>query len=70
MQTVKNSDKHLAVVRAIATKSKGLTRKEIIASTKLPESGVTTKILDELEKSGFIRKYLPTENIRNTCTKG
>lgn len=55
----KNSDKHLAVVRAIAKKSKGLTRKEIIASTKLPESGVTTKILDELEKSGFIRKYLP-----------
>ena len=55
----KNSDKHLSVVRAIATKSKGLTRKEIIALTKLPESGVTTKILDELEKSGFIRKYLP-----------
>jgi len=55
----KNFNKHLAVVRAISTKSKGLTRKEIIALTKLPESGVTTKVLDELEKSGFIRKYLP-----------
>ena len=53
----KNYEKHITVVRAISTKSKGLTRKEIIAITKLPESGTTTKILDELEKSGFIRKY-------------
>jgi hypothetical protein len=55
----KNSDKHLAVVRAIATKSKGLTRKEIIKLSQLPESGISTKVLDELEKSGFIRRYLP-----------
>lgn len=55
----KNSEKHISIVRVIATKSKGLTRKEIISLTKLPESGVTTKVLDELEKSGFIRKYLP-----------
>ena len=55
----KNSEKHLAVVRALSTKSKGLSRKEIIALAKLPESGATTKVLDELEKSGFIRKYLP-----------
>jgi len=55
----KNSDKHTTVVRAIAKKTKGLTRKEIIELTNLNDSGSTTKILDELEKSGFIRKYLP-----------
>lgn len=55
----KNHEQYIAVVRAIATKTTGLTRNEIIADTKLPDSGTTTKILDELEKSGFIRKYTP-----------
>ncbi len=55
----KNSDRHVAIVRAIATKSKGLTRKEIIELTQLSDSGATTKLLDELEKSGFIRRYAP-----------
>ena len=55
----KNSDRHIAIVRAIATKSKGLTRKEIINISQLSDSGATTKLLDELEKSGFIRKYAP-----------
>ena len=39
--------------------SEGLTRDEIIKISKLPDAGSTTKILDELEKSGFIRRYLP-----------
>ena len=55
----KNSERHVTIVRAIATKTKGLTRKEIIELTQLPDSGTTTKLLDELEKSGFIRKYAP-----------
>ena len=55
----KNSEKHISIVRAIATKTKGLTRLEIIENTKLPNNGTTTRLLDELEKSGFIRKYAP-----------
>ena len=55
----KNSEKHVGIVRAIATKTKGLTRKEIIGVTKLNDNGNTTKILEELEKSGFIRRYQP-----------
>ncbi|HRF41037.1 MAG TPA: hypothetical protein PK198_19735, partial [Saprospiraceae bacterium] len=55
----KNSERHVAVVRAIATKSKGMTRSEILETAKLPDSGASTRLLDELEKSGFIRKYSP-----------
>lgn len=55
----KNAESHIKIVRALATKAKGLTRKEIIELTKLSSGGGTTKILEELEQSGFIRKYTP-----------
>ena len=54
-----NSEKHLMVVNALATKAKGMTREDILTITKLPNAGSTTKILEELEESGFIRKYVP-----------
>jgi len=53
------AERHVAIVRAIAQKSKGLTRKEIIKYSKIANSGTLTSILDELEKSGFIRRYNP-----------
>ena len=52
-------DKHTTIVEALSQKVKGLTRKEILALTKLPDGGTTTKVLDELAQSGFIKKYLP-----------
>jgi AAA+ ATPase superfamily predicted ATPase len=55
------AERHIAVVRAIAQKSKGLTRSEIIKHSKIANSGTLTNILDELEKSGFIRRYNPFE---------
>lgn len=51
------AEKHIAIIEALSKKVKGLTRKEIITATKLPNAGSTTKILKELEESGFIRKY-------------
>ena len=54
-----NPEKHLLVVNALATKAKGLTREDILLITKLPNAGSSTKILEELEESGFIRKYIP-----------
>lgn len=60
------ADRHIAVVRAIAQKSKGLTRDEIVTTTGLSRGGSTTKILDELEKSGFIRSYLPFKKKKRT----
>ncbi len=53
------AERHVAVVEAIATKAKGLTRPEIIRFTGLPNNGATTQLLSELEESGFIRKYSP-----------
>lgn len=49
--------KHVAIVRALGTKRKGLTRLEIIKITKLTNSGKLTAILYELETSGFITIY-------------
>ncbi|MFK7982860.1 MAG: ATP-binding protein [Saprospiraceae bacterium] len=54
-----NSDNHIAVIRALATKWKGLTRAEIIKITKLPNGGGLTKVLNELNYSGFISDYYP-----------
>lgn len=53
------SEKHEAIVRAIASKSQGLTRSEIMEATKLPNNGRTTELLNELEESGFMVQYTP-----------
>jgi uncharacterized protein len=55
------AERHISVVEAIATKAKGLTREDILRLTKLSNNGATTQILEELEESGFIRKYQPFE---------
>jgi hypothetical protein len=52
------AEKHLSVIEVLSKKAKGLTRTEIIENAKLPNAGSTTRILKELEESGFIRKYL------------
>ncbi|MEZ4850530.1 MAG: ATP-binding protein [Bacteroidia bacterium] len=53
----KKHERHLSIIEALATKGKGLTRKEIIQRTKLPDGGGLTRILKELEESNFIRRY-------------
>ena len=52
-------EKHTTIVEALSQKAKGLTRKEILTITKLPDGGTTTLILEELAQSGFIKRYLP-----------
>ncbi len=41
----------------MATKTKGLSRNDLIKSAKINNGGGTTTTLDELEQCGFIRKY-------------
>ena len=53
------SENHIAVVKALSSKWRGLTRKEIVATTKLNNAGSLTRILEELEKSAFIQRYAP-----------
>jgi hypothetical protein len=55
----KQSFNHISVVAALSKKAKGLTRDEIIAFAKIPNGGGASKVLSELELSGFIRKYIP-----------
>ena len=54
-----NSNNHIAVIKALAKKWKGLTRQQIIQQSKLPNGGGMTKILNELIHSGFISSYFP-----------
>ena len=55
----KNSDKHLSLIRALATKHQGMTRVDIIQQTKWPSGAGLSKILEELVQSGFISAYYP-----------
>ena len=50
------------IVEKLAQKRKGLTRQEIIESTKFTNGGGLTKILNELEECGFIQFQLPFSN--------
>lgn len=52
-----NAEKHIAVIEALSKKTKGMTRVELIEKAKLTTGGSTTRILGELEESGFIRRY-------------
>ena len=52
-----NAEKHITIVKALAKKNKGLTRAEIAKQTGLPSGGSLTRILDELERSNFVRSY-------------
>jgi len=52
-------ERHVAVVKALATKWKGLTRKEIIDLTKLSNGGGLTQILIELISSDFVAEIVP-----------
>ena len=53
------AEKHELIVATLAKKTKGFTRKEIIEDSKISDGGGLSTILNELEESGFIRKYIP-----------
>jgi len=52
-----NYQNHIEIINALASKRKGLTRQEIIQSTSFKNGGMLTKLLEELEQSGFIKVY-------------
>ncbi|MDR0817355.1 MAG: ATP-binding protein [Clostridiales Family XIII bacterium] len=62
-----NPDKHLRVIETISGKKKGLTREEIVSGTGIADGGNLTKILSELELSGFIRVYKPFVGHKKTA---
>ncbi|MBR1757593.1 MAG: ATP-binding protein [Lachnospiraceae bacterium] len=50
-----NSENYIKVVEALAGKTSGLTRNEIVQKTGLGSNGTLTKVLNNLLASGFIR---------------
>ncbi|MBQ4406878.1 MAG: ATP-binding protein [Bacteroidales bacterium] len=56
------SSTYIKVIEAIGQKNKGLSRKEIIKATGLPDGGTLTKILNDLDNCDFIRKYQSLNN--------
>lgn len=57
----KYSANYINIVQALAKKTKGLTRTELLEATKLPNNGGLSGMLSELEVCGFIRRYEPFE---------
>lgn len=53
----KSPEEYIEVVTALGSKKAGMTREEIITATGKPSNGALSKVLDELEYCGFIRKY-------------
>lgn len=52
-----NHENHVKVIEALSIKNIGLNRETILKQSKIKDGGSFSKILDELEASGFIRKY-------------
>ena len=48
---------YIRIIEALAKHKAGMTRKEILATTGLADSGKTTTMLEELESCGFIRRF-------------
>ena len=47
-------DRHVRIVRTLGAKPRGLTRNELIAAAGLTSGGGASRVVDELEESGFI----------------
>lgn len=54
-----NSERYEAIVDALSSTWKGMSRTDIIAKTKIQDGGGLTMMLQELEQSGFITSYIP-----------
>lgn len=59
-----NARQHVSIIQALAAKQKGLSRKELLAATKLKDGGSFSKLLAELEQSDFIVAYAPFDKIK------
>jgi AAA+ ATPase superfamily predicted ATPase len=63
----KNSDLHVKVVKALASKNKGLTRKEIIEESGIASGGTLSILLEELIACGFIKVIFPISNAKDNA---
>ncbi len=57
-------ERHLEMIRALASRSGGLTRKQLLEAAGRPSGGRSTATLDELVESGFVHRVDPWEKTR------
>lgn len=55
----KNADNHIILIERLASHPYGLTRKDLLKKSKLPDGGTFARALDDLLESGFIIKFQP-----------
>lgn len=53
-----DAERHMSIVRALASKRSGLTRNQISEATGIPSGGRLSSLLNELEESSFIMSSL------------
>jgi len=53
------SDQHTRIVEVLRQNRSGMSRNLILSSAKIPSGGTASKILEELEESGFIASWIP-----------
>lgn len=49
-----NSDKHINIIKSLASKRYGMKQEDLLKSVGLPQSGRSSTVLNELEECGFI----------------
>lgn len=54
-----NAAQHETIIRALSQKGSGLTRQELIEKTGMSSGGGISRVLKELEESGFITSWIP-----------
>jgi len=54
-----NAENHLKIINTLSKKPQGLSRSNLVKLSKLPDGGIVTRTLTELEESGFINIILP-----------
>lgn len=57
MSLFKNPLPYLTIIEALATKKVGMTREELTSKSNITTNGTLTKILEDLQACGFIKKY-------------
>lgn len=60
---------HLKIIRLLATRKHGLSRKQLLSQLKIKSGGRFNKRIHELQASGFINSYLPFGKNRDVYYK-
>ena len=60
-------DQYIRIIEALSRVNQGITREEICRRSGIAASGNLSRKLEELENSGFIRKYIPFGYQKRNC---